>query len=439
MGLFGNLFKKKKRISVIGLDGVPHSFLLKRMKDGTMPFLKKLVDSGGHFQRMNSVIPTISSVAWSTFMTGKDCSGHGIFGFIDRHEDPFKMYIPLAKNMRSETLWEYLSKKDKRVFVMNVPVTYPPKKVNGTLISGFLCTDISKSSYPAEVAEELKSMDYVIDADAWLARESKDKFMDQLFKVLKKRFEVMTHFYKKEKWDFFQCHIMDTDRLSHFFWKEYESGSGKFHDGFIRFFNVIDTELEKFSKLMGQDDTLMILSDHGFCLAEKEFYINKWLRDEGYLKFDNPDPKNIEGMNPDSKAYSLIPGRVFINLKGREEKGSVAPSEYDKLRDELIRKIKKIKDPETGEEFIKDVFKREDIYDGEFIDDVADLIVIPRDGIDVKGNVNKSKLLEEGFISGMHTYHDAFLYLNKELGDFKVDSIRDCFDLIINLLEVNEK
>ncbi|MDD3627915.1 MAG: alkaline phosphatase family protein, partial [bacterium] len=155
MGLL-NIFKKKKRIAVIGLDGVPFTFLNRIMEEGRMPFLKKLISSGGHFQRMNSVIPTISSVAWSTYMTGKDCSGHGIYGFIDRTPNPFKLYIPMAKHMKAETLWEYLSGKGKRVFVMNVPETYPPRKVNGILISCFLATDINKATYPAEVSEELK-------------------------------------------------------------------------------------------------------------------------------------------------------------------------------------------------------------------------------------------------------------------------------------------
>ncbi|HDS09498.1 MAG TPA: hypothetical protein ENN73_04655, partial [Firmicutes bacterium] len=143
MGLLKNLFKKKKRISVIGLDGVPYTFINKLMENGTMPFFKSLIDSGGDFRRMNSVIPTISSVAWSTYMTGKDCSGHGIYGFIDRTPNPFKLYIPIGKNMKAGSLWNYLSEKKKRVFVMNVPVTFPPQPVNGILICGFLATDIN--------------------------------------------------------------------------------------------------------------------------------------------------------------------------------------------------------------------------------------------------------------------------------------------------------
>ena len=262
--------------------------------------------------------------------------------------------------------------------------------------------------------------------------------MTELFKALNKRFDVMEHYYRKESWDYFHCHIMDTDRISHFFWEEMESGEGEYYKKFMDFFSVIDERLAKFYKMMAKDSALMILSDHGFCLAKKELYLNKWLEDEGYLKFDKPDPKSVEEMSPGTIAYSLIPGRIFINLKGREQYGSVSPEDYEKYRDEIISKLSGLKDPETGDPVISRVYKREDIYDGDYLDEVADLIAISPDGIDIKGNVKKDKLLERGFISGMHTYDDAFLYVKSDLPEINVTGIRDCFNLVTEIMGVNK-
>ncbi|MDD3627929.1 MAG: alkaline phosphatase family protein, partial [bacterium] len=254
---------------------------------------------------------------------------------------------------------------------------------------------------------------------------------------LDKRFNVLEHCYNREKWDYFHCHVMETDRISHFYWREMESGQGEYYEKFMEFFSEIDRRLEKFYNMMDKDSALMVLSDHGFCLARKELNLNKWFEDEGYLKFNKPDSKSVEDMSPETIAYSLIPGRIYINLKGREEKGSVANEDYEKYRDEIITKLTGLKDPETGEVVIIKVHKREDIYDGEYINEVADLIAIGPDGIDIKGNIKKEKLLEEGFISGMHTYDDAFFYLKSELPEVKIESIRDCFNLVCEVLGID--
>ena len=122
---------------VLALDGVPYSFLRRVIDDGLMPNLAALV-TDKNFKAMNSVLPPVSSVAWSSFMTGRYPVNHGIHGFIERVPQTMEVYVPTSTHQNGRTLWEYLSELDRRVFVMNVPVTYPPRKVNGILIGGFL-------------------------------------------------------------------------------------------------------------------------------------------------------------------------------------------------------------------------------------------------------------------------------------------------------------
>ena len=153
-----------KRMAVLGLDGVPYTFLQKMFSEGRLPNLSKLF-SQGTFKRMNSVIPTVSSVAWATFATGKNPGEHGIYGFIDRKPGSYEIYIPLSTDVRAKTLWETLGEKGKRVIVINVPMTYPPRKVNGIMVSCFLCPDIKKVAYPSDVAIKLKELGYRIDVD----------------------------------------------------------------------------------------------------------------------------------------------------------------------------------------------------------------------------------------------------------------------------------
>ncbi|HID10277.1 MAG TPA: nucleotide pyrophosphatase [Candidatus Latescibacteria bacterium] len=408
--------RHRPRVLVIGLDGVPYSFLKKHMESGDLPNLAQIAE-GGTFRRINSVYPTVSSVAWASYMTGKNPAGHGIFGFIDRRPNPFKLFIPNARNLRAKALWEVLGEHGEKVVVINVPVTYPPSPVNGILIGGFLGADVNKIGYPPEVNSKLLEMGYRIDVDAWKGRqEDKGPFLENLHLTLDKRCEVASHFLRHEDWDFFQLHIMETDRINHFLWEHYEQDDPRYAPRFLEFYRKLDRWVGKLVDATQKRDkrtTIVILSDHGFCSVKKEVYINHWLQDQGYLKFEPRKEKDaITDMSPESKAYSLIPGRVFVNLKGREQMGSVGSgSEYEGLREELSEKLMDLRDPDTDEPMVKKVYRREELYRGPYLDEAADLIVVPHDGYDLKGNVKAEGLTHKGELVGMHTYDDAAVFV----------------------------
>ncbi len=121
----GNEKSKKKRVVVIGLDGVPYSFVREMANRGELPNLQSLLREGS-LSRMNSTVPCVSSVAWSSYMTGRNPGKHNIYGFVDRDPKSRDIYIPTSKNMGCQTLWEVLGRHGKRVLVINVPLTYPP-------------------------------------------------------------------------------------------------------------------------------------------------------------------------------------------------------------------------------------------------------------------------------------------------------------------------
>ena len=224
---------KKKKVVVVGLDGVPHSFIQKMLQGGELPNFRSLL-SEGSMAKMRSTIPCVSSVAWSSYMTGRNPGKHNIYGFVDRDPKSLDIYIPTSKNMGCQTLWESLGQQGKRVLVINVPLTYPPRPVNGILIGCFLCMNIDKVAYPREISQTLKRMGYRIDADARQARENEAAFLEDLHETLRKRVEIGLHLYEKEEWDFFQLHIMETDRMNHFFWDGWAEESSPHRDVFFQ-------------------------------------------------------------------------------------------------------------------------------------------------------------------------------------------------------------
>ena len=74
----------KKRIIIIGLDGVPYRLIDNLCKNKVTPEIKTLIEKGV-FRQIESSIPEISSVAWSAIITGKNPGKHGIFGYTCVH------------------------------------------------------------------------------------------------------------------------------------------------------------------------------------------------------------------------------------------------------------------------------------------------------------------------------------------------------------------
>ena len=404
-------FKKKPRILVIGLDGTPLSFVRQKMDEGALPGFKKLFDRGSLVE-ITSTHPFVSCVAWSTYMTGKNAAKHNIFGFIDRKPGTYSIYIPNGSNMTSKTLWEILSERGKSVLVMNVPVTYPPRKVNGILVSGFLAPKLEGGTYPAELSSKLKSQGYEIDIDPWRARENLDNLYPDLMRVFKARTTAFMNLYQDKKWDFAQLHVMETDRLYHFMWGHMDEGHPKYSREFMEVFKAIDAFLEGIARNVGDDVTVIVMSDHGFCTVKKEIYLNRFLEEKGYLRYKQEGAKSLEHIDPaGTRVFCMDPGRFYINLEGREAGGIVSRDGYDDLRDKLRRDLADLTD-EDGNKVIRDILNKEEIYSGEHFDIAPDVVINPVDGYDPKGAFGKTSLSGKGPIVGMHTHHNAMLFVS---------------------------
>jgi predicted AlkP superfamily phosphohydrolase/phosphomutase len=429
--------QRKKRVVVLGIDGVPYTYIQQLFKAGELPNFRAIVGDGALVQ-MDTTMPNVSSVAWSSFMTGQNPGKHNIYGFVERQPDSLKTFIPTSRTMRSPAIWELLSAAGKRVFAMNVPVTYPSRQVNGIIVGCFLSPNVEKAAPNAEIAQALKRLNYCVDADPWRARQNKDAFLPHLDEVFERRIEAMRYFWRQEPWDFFMAHIMETDRLHHFFWEEMEQGHTKYAPAFLDFYKRLDHVLGEVRSWLEEDTTLIVLSDHGFCSIKQEVFVNTWLHDSGYLQYAKEQPEGLHDMAASSVAYSLDPGRIFLNVQGREPEGRVEKgAEYERLRREIAEAALGMADPATGEPMVERVYLREDLYHGPYAAAGADLVLAMRDGYDPKGPLGKPSLTFKGpSLVGMHTTPDALLYVQGMRAINRRPYIADVAPTILELLEV---
>jgi predicted AlkP superfamily phosphohydrolase/phosphomutase len=416
MGMF-DMFRKKvgPRAVVVGLDGVPYT-LLKDLRDkGRIPNMAAIFDRG-YFGQMSVCIPEISSVSWSSFMTGTQSGEHGIYGFMDLEPGSYRMFFPNFTQLKAPTLWDDLARHGKRSVVINMPATYPARQINGVLISGFVTIDLNKAVYPPTLIPKLNEIGYRIDIDTMKARRDHDFLFRDLNETLSTRQRAVELLWEQVDWDLFIVVITGTDRLMHFLWNAYEDERHPYHQGCLEYMGKVDyfvgKMFERFCELevsRDKNNQFYMLSDHGCTKIKTEVYLNRWLQDHGYLKFQVDQPESIQDIGPGSSAFVLDPSRVYVNLKGKYPLGNIDVADYDRVRHDLKQGLDELTFKEGGR-VTKQVYLKEELYQGPHIDQGPDLIILSNPGYDLKGKVNSNSVFGLTNLAGMHSQHDAFFY-----------------------------
>jgi predicted AlkP superfamily phosphohydrolase/phosphomutase len=400
----------KKRACVIGLDGVPFDLLQKLAGGGVMPAMQKLIEEGGLY-RMKASLPEVSSVSWTSFMTGRNPGFHGIFGFTDLRERSYQIRFPNSLDVKAPTLWDRLGEQGRKSIVINQPSTYPAKKIEGALVAGFVAIELAKAVYPLSHLAPLEKMGYQIDIDTQKARQDHEFLWKELDSTLEGGGRALDYFWNQE-WDYFEFVVTGTDRLHHYLWDAWEDPEHPSHSRFLEYYRkvdgLIDRAAARYRDLTGGTRGLYLLSDHGFTGIFQEFYLNAWLAQNGYLGFDGTAPPRLADISPGTRAFALDPGRIYVNAKGRFPRGVVDKNGARALKAEIKAGLKDLEF--AGRKVVREVFDAEEIYSGPQTPRGPDLVVLAERGFDIKGSFDRKDIFGRSDLKGMHTWDDAFLW-----------------------------
>ncbi len=421
------------RVAFIGIDGVPRAVLQDGIERGFMPNVAEMAENGT-LAGIDSTVPPESSACWPAMTTGTNPGKTGVLGFQERRKGSYETYVPLSQHVDGKRLWNVVGDAGERSVVLNVPVTYEPEDIEGTLVSGFLTPTVDDASADERVVEYLRSNDYRIDTDASLGHEDKQEFLEDAYETLDSREESFHHF-MEEDWSLFWGVVMETDRVNHFLYEDYDR-DGELAEEFVEFYERVDEVLGGIRKRLDDDTTLIVAADHGFCTLDYEVDLNAWLQDEGWMSLSE-DGDSLDDIKDGTRAYSLIPGRFYINLEDREPRGTVADEEYEQVRDELADELRALEDPD-GEPVVERVVYREDAYDGDNYERTPDLVAIPTRGHDLKAGFDAdADVFKKGARNGMHTFDDsAFLVEGADVDATDAD-ILDVAPTVLDLLDID--
>ena len=395
-----------RRTIIIGLDGVPFGLLNDLAGKGVMKNTREII-SRGVFKKMQSSLPEVSSVAWSSIITGANPAEHGIFGFTDLFPNTYNLRFPDFNNLRIPPFWTEIPGKS---IIINVPSTYPVREMNGAHISGFVSIDFEKSVYPPSLIVKLQELDYRLDVDSEKAHESMESFLSDLDRTLKARIQAYRYLWDTQNWQLFMLVFTGTDRLMHFLWDAYEDENHKYHRDLLTHFQKIDDAIGEISVNLREDDLLFMLSDHGFEKLDKDVYISYLLRKEGFLRFRDDNDPTLGNIDYSTKAFALDPARIYTNLKNQYPCGGVHKKEKEAILRDLECLFKSLEI--EGNKVIRHTYRKEEIYSGPLLEQAPDLVLVANQGFNLKANIKTDKLEDKPIFTGKHIRESAFLLLD---------------------------
>ncbi|MFQ5688124.1 MAG: alkaline phosphatase family protein, partial [Candidatus Scalindua sp.] len=435
---------------VIGLDGATWRVLDPLMERGMMPNLKRIIQ-GSAKGTLKSTIPPVTGPAWVSFATGKNPGKHGCFDFTYPTNSLVQLKTISSNRIRAKTFYEYLSENGKKTIFVNLPGSYPPRTNDITITSLFTKGD--QFIFPSDLVAEIPELQhYRLTPDMNLIMHNKTRdYINDIRQIEKNRFVCVKALFEKN-WDLFFVLFSGSDWIQHVVYDKLVSGSLPNDHAAIAFYQELDNYLEWFLDNIDGNVNLLIISDHGFDTYQGTFYLNEWLRREGYLKVkaqprtvvrqhrideeigkarDNrfkiiKIPLFVKGFLQGSEVLNTLSttlyrwlrdklslklevdmcvdlansaaycttnelNGIYINCKNRYSNGVVSTENYERLRSEIIEKLRKLAD-KNGKKLFKNVFPKEEIYEGEMILEGPD-IVIELDGY-ITGANFPMKILE---------------------------------------------
>lgn len=285
------------RLVVIGIDALDAA-LLERWRDD-LPNFSRIMDRG-YYARLESTRPADSIPAWVTIYTGMQPWEHGIVDSMDYLD--IKGGRPALDTgiLVGKTFWDRASRAGKRVCVINPLLAYPVWQVNGIMVNGPVFISGEAQAYPPDLIGRFKLPELGGMSD-FPGRKDLAGFLKRTESVTRDLARFGLELFELEPWDVFFICFLTLDRVMHFVWRYTDPkdptypGRNPLEDSIRQAFMLYDSIVGDFMARLGQDQALLVVSDHGHGMRPpRALFVNEALRREGLLK---TKPSRVPGVN----------------------------------------------------------------------------------------------------------------------------------------------
>ncbi len=401
-----------KKVILLGIDGGTFNLIKPYIKRGELPTFKKVLEKGSH-GKLETTIPCLSMPAIPSLFTGTNPGKLGVFGFLKSDSSPLTY-----NDIKEKAFWDVLGDEGYKSCVVNFTGTYPPRIRNGIMIAGNAPSEDSEYVYPTEMKSEVGGFYSEFERIKKL-EENPAKNMNRIIAharlAVNNRWKIFKNLMTSYKFDLGALWIVLSDDIQYYFWE--------LKDVMLGFFRQIDDILKDLIETFA-DYNLIIVSDHGFEEYPKYyFHINKWLRNKGYLKMKGgklrkwlidqtlailPHLKKrlsnkqiyflLDIKSKFTSSKSLVKDSTYYRkrdrsfLLGVDWKNTLAyvdrgfgwgirvnakdPELYETTRVKIMEELRRLKNDE-GEPMFREICKKEDIFSGNYLGDIPDIVIRP--------------------------------------------------------------
>lgn len=427
------------KVFVLGLDGATWDVLNPLIDGGDLPNLGRIRDRGAHGE-LRSVFPPLSPVAWTGVMTGKNSGKHGVFEFLEYAHNPLAGRVNSSRAIKTELVWEVAGRHGKTTVAGGVPMSYPHRKAPGFYLGDFLSpAGAADFASDPEILRELEAhlgTPYRPWSTAVHEGGNEAAVLAELTDYLDHHLKTVEFLMKRCPWDLFMFDLMATDRAQHELWHawlpSHRMAKGRdlseVRAGYVDFWKRLDRGVGEIEAALPPDTSMILMSDHGFGPIEWYVNFNVWLLEKGYIALHDSlyvkqkrwfwkhgatpewfyglmskfgmarsrvdrfrgkqmswvdrladsgflSKKHIDWSRTRAYAQGNF-GQIFVNAKGRQPQGCVAPEDVRPLLDELKAGLMAIPHPETGKPLVEKVLERDDLYSGPHAHLAPDLVAV---------------------------------------------------------------
>ncbi|MDD5750403.1 MAG: alkaline phosphatase family protein [Candidatus Pacebacteria bacterium] len=415
------------KLIALGLDGAGFNLLQPWIDKGLLPNLAT-IQKKGFSCPLEVCLPPVTSPNWKCFSTGRNPGKLGVFWWESIDIEKRKISVPASGDFHGREVWDILGEAGYKVGVLNMPTCYPPREVNGFMVAGGPDALESGFAWPKELESKLKekyqwrclprSINFLADGNQAALRE--------IYDLVEKRFTAAIDLAKEYRLDFLQLTVYLVNVLRHHF------AAG---EEILKAWQIIDQGIGKMTEEFPEADWI-IFSDHGSGEIKVKFNVNQWLKSEGYLVLKDGD-KDFQksfllklGFNQGnlSRLASRLGLKDFLKKHfGRfkfvvpAESGAMQKSAKEALIDwerssaiasgqgpiyinpeletmnpdlktKIVERLEKLE--HNGVKIAKKVYRKEEIYSGEFLDKAPDLIIDQGEGIHISGGLGFKDIFE---------------------------------------------
>ena len=459
-----------KRVLVICLSEATLDLIIPWAQQGLLPTLQSWIREGALGRTAYGKPYLLTPQMWATICTGRSAGQHGIFDYWQRGANG-RFSETHGEDLQAPSFWSHLQERERRVGVVNVPMTYPPHRVQGLMISGQDAPGSHPSIFhPRSLHQDLTQRfgRYHLK-DVFPGGQSRDEYARMIPGEVERQTNHLEYLIGSQDCDFFMCYYAATAMSQHYFWDQMQAAEANARASHVvlETYQAVDRSLARLRAAAGSETTVFVISECGAGPLRRGVHLNAWLQREGYLEYRQAAGSFSQRRSLASRgvlsqirksaqkhlpkaafywanrsflkcwiqerlAFSDIrwsstrayyrgkgEGNIYINLKGRDPQGIVqAGVEYEELCLELRERLLQLRDPDSGEPAVVAVLRASELYQGSHTEAAPDLVVEWKDSAYMPSESDRHK--DQVFVdrwreymnwptTGSHRMHGLFL------------------------------